>query len=109
MGKDEIEALNRIVTAYLEFAELQALQRKPMAMTDWISKLDDFLKLSDRDVLNHAGKISHQDAKEKAETELDVYRQRFASLPQPVDEDFSQSLSELKRIEAEAKKKKNED
>ena len=88
LGKDEIEALNRIVIAYLEFAELQALQRKPMAMADWISKLDDFLKLSDRDVLNHAGKVSHQDAKEKAETELDVYRQRLAALPQPVDGDF---------------------
>ena len=79
MGKEEIEALNRIVTAYLEFAELQALQRKPMAMADWISKLDDFLKLGDRDVLDHAGKISHQDAKEKAEDELDVYRKRLTS------------------------------
>ena len=79
-----------------------------MAMADWISKLDDFLKLSDREVLSHAGKISHQDAKEKAETELDAYRQRLASLPQPVDDDFSQSLNELNRIEAEAKKKKKE-
>ena len=108
LGKDEIEVLNRIATAYLEFAELQALQRKSMAMTDWISKLDDFLKLSDRDVLNHAGKVSHQDAKEKAEIELEAYRQRLASLPQPVDDDFSRSLSELKRIEGKAKKKKKE-
>ena len=108
LGKDEIEALNRIVTAYLEFAELQALQQRPMAMTDWISKLDDFLKLSDRDVLNHAGKISHQDAKEKAEIELEAYRQRLASLPQPVDDDFSTSLDELKRIEIEAKRKKKD-
>ena len=109
LGKDEIEVLNRIVTAYLEFAELQALQRKPMAMTDWISKLDDFLKLSDRDVLNHAGKVSHQDAKEKAETQLEAYRQRLSSLPQPVDEDFSKSLDELRQIEGQAKRKKNED
>ena len=109
LGKDEIEVLNRIVTAYLEFAELQALQRKSMAMADWISKLDDFLKLSDRDVLNHAGKVSHQDAKEKAETELEVYRKKLAALPQSVDDDFSKSLDDLKRIEAEAKKKKNED
>ena len=108
LGKDELESLNRIVTAYLEFAELQALQRKPMAMTDWISKLDDFLKLSDRDVLDHAGKISHQDAKEKAEMELEAYRIRLASLPQPVDDDFSQSLDELKRIEGETKKNKGD-
>ena len=78
-------------------------------MTDWISKLDDFLKLSDREVLSHAGKISHQDAKEKAETELEVYRKKLAALPQSVDDDFSKSLDDLKRIEAEAKKKKNED
>ena len=109
LGKDEIEALNRIVTAYLEFAELQALQRKPMAMADWIAKLDDFLRLSDRDVLDHAGQISHRNAKEKAETELESYRQRLASLPQPVDDDFSTSLDELKRIEGEAKKKKEEE
>lgn len=106
LSEDEIEALNRIVTAYLEFAELQALQRKPMTMTDWIAKLDDFLKLSDREVLNHAGTISHQDAREKAEAELATYRQRLASLPQPVDEDFSQALDELKRIEDETKREK---
>ena len=106
LGKDEIEALNRIVTAYLEFAELQALQRKPMAMADWIAKLDDFPNLSDRDVLNHAGKISHHDAKEKAESELETYRQRLASLPQPVDDDFSRSLVDLERIEGEVKRKK---
>ena len=109
LGKDEIEALNRIVTAYLEFAELQALQRKPMAMTDWISKLDDFLKLSDREVLDHAGNISHHDAKEKAETQLKAYRQKLLALPQPVDDDFSQSLDELKRIEGEARKKKEKE
>ena len=109
MGKDEIEALNRIVTAYLEFTELQALQRKPMAMTYWISKLDDFLKLSDREVLSHAGKVSHQDAKEKAETELEVYRKKLAALPQSVDDDFSQYLDELKRIEGEARKKKEKE
>ena len=101
LGKEEIEALNRIVTAYLEFAELQALQRKPMAMSNWISKLDDFLKLSDREVLNHAGKISHQDAQEKAELELAAYRERIASLPQPVDKEFSKTLDDLKQIESE--------
>ncbi len=54
---DEIDALNRIVTAYLEFAELQALNRRAMHMADWIAKLDDFLRLSDREILDHAGKI----------------------------------------------------
>lgn len=56
LDQEELDALNRIVSAYLEFAELQALNRKPMHMADWISKLDDFLKLSDREILTHAGR-----------------------------------------------------
>ena len=103
---EEIEALNRIVTAYLEFAELQALSRNPMAMVDWIAKLDDFLKLSDRDILGHAGRISHEQAKEKAETEYEDYRRHQAALPQPVDEHFDDSLDKLKQIE---KRKKDDD
>lgn len=101
---EEIEALNRIVTAYLEFAELQAMGRNPMTMAGWITKLDDFLKLSDRDILSHAGKISHQQAKEKAESEYETFRQQQAALPQPVDKHFEQSLEELKRIEKRKRK-----
>lgn len=111
LKQDEIEALNRIVTAYLEFAELQALNRKPMSMVDWITKLDDFLKLSDREILTHAGKISHDAAKEKAEAEFVRFKAQQAALPQPVDEHFAQSLDELKKIESQAKdaKKKTPD
>lgn len=103
LKQDEIEALNRIVTAYLEFAELQALNRKPMSMVDWIAKLDDFLKLSDRAILTNAGKISHDAAKEKAEAEFVRFKAQQAALPQPVDEHFAQSLDELKKIESQAK------
>jgi hypothetical protein len=102
LAADEIESLNRIVTAYLEFAELQALNRRPMSMADWITKLDDFLRLSDRDILGHAGKISHDAAKVKAETEYEAYRQVQAVLLQPVDTDFDEALAELKRIEDQA-------
>jgi len=56
----ELETLNRIVNAYLEFAELQALARKPMYMANWITKLDDFLRLSERQILQHAGKVTHE-------------------------------------------------
>ena len=56
-GSASTVALNRIVSAYLEFAEVQALNRKPMTMRAWIAKLDDFLKLSDHELLSHAGKI----------------------------------------------------
>ena len=62
-----MDTLNRIVTAYLEFAELQARNRKPMHMQEWIAKLDDFLRLSERDILTQAGKISHETAIEMAE------------------------------------------
>ncbi|MGD0899145.1 MAG: virulence RhuM family protein [Thermoguttaceae bacterium] len=99
LNAEEIGALNRIVAAYLEFAELQAMNRRPMYMADWIAKLDDFLRLSDRGILTHAGKISHEQAAEKAEVEFDKYRQTQAALPQPVDHHFEQMLDELKRIE----------
>jgi hypothetical protein len=77
LGADELDALNKIVNAYLEFAEVQALNRRPMYMADWITKLDDFLKLSERDVLAHAGRVSHEEAVVKAELEYD----RFAARP----------------------------
>ena len=96
---DEIDALNRIVTAYLEFAELQALNRRAMHMADWIAKLDDFLRLSDREILDHAGEISHELALETAEGEFAKFRQVQAALPQRVDEQFERSLDELKQIE----------
>ncbi|MBP9903744.1 MAG: virulence RhuM family protein, partial [Verrucomicrobia bacterium] len=62
LTEDELQVLNRIVNLYLEYAELQALERKPMTMRDWIAKLDDFLKLSGRELLDHAGKVSHEAA-----------------------------------------------
>jgi hypothetical protein len=99
LNVEEIGALNRIVTAYLEFAELQAMNRHPMYMADWITKLDDFLRLSDRDILNNAGRVSHEDAVTKAEIEFDKFRQTQEALPQPVDQHFEQTLDELKRIE----------
>jgi hypothetical protein len=78
---------------------LQAMNRQPMYMADWIAKLDDFLRLSDRDILTHAGKISHGQAAEKAQIEFEKYHQAQLSLPQPVDQHFEQTLDELKRIE----------
>ncbi|MBL8792937.1 MAG: virulence RhuM family protein [Planctomycetia bacterium] len=99
LSEDEIQALNLIVTAYLDFAELQAHSRKPMYMADWIRKLDDFIRLSDRDILTHAGKISHEAAQAKAAAEFDKYRAAQAALPQPVDRHFEQTLGELEKLE----------
>jgi len=83
LNRDEIETLNLIVSAYLDFAELQARSRKPMAMRDWIAKLDDFLRLSDRDFLTHAGSITHEAALAKAQSEYDRFRAVEDSKPQP--------------------------
>ncbi len=98
LDADELEALNRIVNAYLEFAELQALNRKPMSMADWITKLDDFLKLSGRELLAHAGKISADDAKAKAEFEYDRYRKFLDAQPRAVDADFEQSVKKIQKL-----------
>ena len=97
LDEHERNALNRIVSAYIEFAELQALNRKPMTMRDWIAKLDDFLKLSGRDLLTNAGKISAENAKSKAELEFDAYRQQIDQQPRPVDAHFEQATKPLTR------------
>ena len=106
LNQDELQALNLIVSAYLDFAELQAITRKPMDMADWIAKLDDFIRISDREILTHAGKVSHETAKLKAEAEFEQFRAAQAALPQPVDQHFAEAVDELKQIEGEVEKNK---
>ena len=95
LNQQELDTLNRIVTAYLEFAELQALSRKPMTMQDWIAKLDDFLRLGSREILTHAGHVSHQQALTKAQQEYDKYRAQKANEPSRVEQDFEQAIKRL--------------
>ena len=102
---EELEALNYIVSAYIGFAELQALGRRPMTMGDWIAKLDEFLKLSDRKLLDHAGKISAEMAQAKAELEYNQYRALLNAQPRPVDAAFEAAVKKLPRI-APAKRRK---
>lgn len=102
---EELDLLNRIVTLYLDFAELQAIQRKVMTMRDWIGKLDDFLKLSGRDILTHAGKISHDAALRKAHEEFEKFRMRQLEEPTAVEKHFVEAEAELKRIAASRNKK----
>ncbi|HAT11182.1 MAG TPA: hydroxyacid dehydrogenase, partial [Planctomycetes bacterium] len=66
LNPDELNILNRIVTAYLEMAEVQALNRQPMTMQDWIERLRGFLTMTGRPVLTHAGTVTHEAALEKA-------------------------------------------
>ena len=103
---EELNALNRIVVAYLEFAEVQALNRQPMYMRDWIAKLDDFLRLSGRNILRHAGKISHEQAARKAEMEYEKFHQAQLAGPSPVEQDFDAAVQALKKLPAPGRKKK---
>lgn len=106
LTSEELDTLNRIVNLYLEFAELQALNRKPMYMADWIRKLDDFLRVSDRDILQGAGKISHEQALQKAQIEFDKYRQTLLNAKSPVEVHFDAAIKQLKTLERSASKKK---
>ena len=104
LNAEELDLLNRIVTLYLDFAELQAVQRKTMTMRDWIGKLDDFLKLSGRDILTHAGKISHDAALTKAHEEYEKFRLKQLEEPTEVETHFIEAEQELKQIESAKKK-----
>jgi hypothetical protein len=73
LSENELKQLNLIVSFYLDFAELQATNARPMRMKDWISKLDDFLKLSERELLHNAGSVSNGQAMKKAEEEFEKY------------------------------------
>ena len=100
LAADELDALNRIVSGYLDFAELRALGRRPMHMADWIAKLDDFLRLGEREILEHAGKVSHDVAVARAESEYERLSAHRATLPSPVEHDFDESLQAVKEIES---------
>ena len=98
LNEEEIDTLNRIVNLYIDYAELRAKDHKPMYMRDWIQKLDDFLRLSDKEILTHAGSISAKLAKEKADTEYDKFKERTANELTPVEIHF------IEQFEREQKK-----
>jgi len=98
LSEKEIATLNRIVSLYLDFAELQAEEHRPMYMKDWIAILDDFLRISRKDILTHAGKISAQLAKAKADSEYDKFKERTKNELTPVEIHF------LEQFEREQKK-----
>jgi hypothetical protein len=95
LSEEELQTLNRIVNLYIEFAELQTLERRPMTMRGWIAKLDEFLKISGRELLDHAGRISAETAKAKAELEYRQYHAFLDSQPRQVDADFEAVVKQL--------------
>ena len=99
LTKEEITSLNRIVSLYLDFAEMQAEEHRPMYMKDWINILDDFLRISRKDILTHAGKISAKLAKEKADNEYDKFKERTKNELSPVEIHFLENFErEQKRL-----------
>jgi hypothetical protein len=103
LTEPELAALNNLVEQYLIFAEGQAMRRIPMHMADWVKKLDAFLTLNDRNILTHAGRISHELAQAKAESEFDKFKSLTAAEPRPVDAAFDRAA---KLIEGAMKPKK---
>lgn len=75
LSQEELQVLNRLVSAYLDIAEIKALRRKAMTMKDWVKELDGFLKMTDNEILNDKGTVSHKEALEKAHREYDQYMQ----------------------------------
>jgi hypothetical protein len=105
LTEDELQILNRIVNLYIEFAELQALEHRPMSMRDWTAKLDDFLKISGRQLLDHAGKISAEVAKAKAELEYRHYQAFLDTQPRKVDLEFEKAVKQLPKPAPQRKPK----
>jgi hypothetical protein len=105
LTEPELQVLHRIVNLYIEYAELQALERKPMTMQDWITKLDEFLKVSGRVVLDHAGSISAEAAKRKAEQEYAQYHALLDAQPRAIDAEFEKVAKQLKKPAAPRRKR----
>src|SRR5690606_26458591 len=105
LNENELNILNRMVTAYLELAELQALNRKPMYMKDWVARLDDFLRITGNEVLAHAGTVSHEQAVEKAEAEYAKYKAKTVGELSKAEKDFVKFIDQTAKA-LENKKKK---
>jgi hypothetical protein len=97
LDEDEMKLLGLLVEQYLAFAETMAQQRTPMYMSDWISRLDALLQLNGRELLTHAGKISHEQAIEKSGSEFEKYK---------IAQKTIEKEESLKEIEADIKKLK---
>lgn len=94
LNDQELNVLNRMVTAYLEVAELQALNRKPMHMQDWLKRVDDFLQMTGNDILTHAGTVSHQQALNKAKEAYTSYKESLKNELSKAEQDFVKHLEQ---------------
>ncbi|HJD42787.1 MAG TPA: virulence RhuM family protein [Candidatus Mediterraneibacter quadrami] len=102
LDKDELDALNKIVTAYLDIAEVHALNHEPMYMKDWLETIDDYLKMTRRDILKTKGSVTHKQALEKAHEEYEKYKKSEESRLSSVEQYFFDSIDELEGLEGKA-------
>ncbi|MDF2479092.1 MAG: hypothetical protein K0S24_4575 [Sphingobacterium sp.] len=93
--EDELASLNSVVSAYLEFAEMQARRRIPMYMSDWIETLDGFLKLSKHEIFTHAGKISAKTAELKAKEEYKKYKALNIGDVSKAEKDYIKAIEDM--------------
>lgn len=99
LNEKEIDALNKIVMAYLDIAEVHALNQEPMYMKDWLETIDDYLKLTRREILTTKGEITHKQALEKAHEEYEKYQKKQACSLSPVECHFLESIKKLHELE----------
>ncbi|MDD7390573.1 MAG: virulence RhuM family protein [Lachnospiraceae bacterium] len=99
LTQTELDALNKIVSAYLDIAEVRALAHEPMYMKDWLATIDDYLKMTRRDILTTKGRVTHKQAIDKAHEEYEKYRKKQDELLSPVEQHFIESIRELEALE----------
>ncbi|WP_347559830.1 virulence RhuM family protein [Clostridium sp. AM58-1XD] len=99
LDEKELDALNKIVTAYLDIAEVHALNQEPMYMKDWLETIDDYLRMTRRDILTTKGKVTHQQALEKAHLEYEKYKRNQEYILSPVECHFLESIGELDKMD----------
>ena len=100
LNDKELDILNRIVSMYLDYAELQAIEEKTMTMNDWIKELNYFLKMNRKDILKDGGKITHKEAINHAKREYAKYKDRISLQPSEVEIHYLESIKKLEEIES---------
>ena len=99
LNAEELDALNKIVSAYLDIAEVHALNQEPMYMKDWLTTIDDYLKMTRRDILKTKGKVTHSQAIEKAHAEYALFKAKCKELPTAVEIHYMDTIRRLEQIE----------
>ena len=103
LDEKELDALNKIVTAYLDIAEVHALNQEPMYMKDWLETIDDYLRMTRRDILTTKGKVTHQQALEKAHLEYEKYKRNPEYILSPGECHFLEGIGELDKLYRDSK------